>query len=502
MGLLLILEAALRLAGYGYSPAFFKPLQRGADRFLVENDRFGWRFFPPAVARSPAPVILPARKAPGTFRLFIFGESAALGDPRPAYGFGRFLEVLLRERFPEGRFEVVNVAMTAINSHALREIARECARLEGDVWLVYAGNNEYYGPFGAGTVFGTAAPPRWWVRTWLTLQRTRLGQWLAARTAPAADTLTQWTGLQMFLGRELSPDDPRRRTVQDHFARNLDALVRQGTGAGARVILSSVAVNLRECGPFASRHGAALAAADRADWAKLYQTAAALQDAGEAAAALKLLQTAVRESPEHAEAQYRTAECELAVSNAAGAAPRFARARDLDALPFRADAELNRLARAVAQRHAERGVIWVDAAEALARAAPAGVPGAESFYEHVHLNFDGNYRLARFFAEALVPLLPPAWTGQAAPDWADPATCARVPSVEPLSARTTSQLHRGWPARKASTRRTLAASCRASLYTGRVRFTRGRAAAGATESVASMVGDLAKRFCCLKVHIV
>lgn len=425
LALLLLAEGVLRLAGYGYSPAFFKPLQRGPERLWVENDKFGWRFFPPALARSPAPVVLSARKAPGTYRIFVFGESAALGDPRPAYGFSRYLEVLLRERYPDGRFEVVNVAMTAINSHALREIARECARLEGDLWLVYAGNNEYYGPFGAGTVFGAPAPPLALVRAQLALQSTRLGQALTellARVRGPAP-LTNWTGLQLFLGRELAPDDPRRAVVQHHFARNLDALIRRGTGAGARVLVSSVAVNLRECGPFASRHGATLAEADRAEWARLYQTALALQESGATGAALPVLLTAVRESPQHAEAQYRAAECELALSNAATAAPRFARARDLDALPFRADTALNRLAREVAERHARRGVLWVDAAEALARTAPDGVPGAESFYEHVHLNFDGNYRLARLFADAIAPGLPAAWTNRAAPDWAPQALC-------------------------------------------------------------------------------
>jgi tetratricopeptide (TPR) repeat protein len=423
--LLLALEAALRLAGYGYSPAFFKPLQRGAERLLVENDKFGWRFFPPAVARAPAPVVLPARKAPGTYRIFVFGESAALGDPRPAYGFSRFLEVLLRERFPDGRFEVVNVAMTAINSHALREIARECARLEGNLWLVYTGNNEYYGPFGAGTVFGTAAPPLWWARAQLALQRTRLGQWLTAQLAPPPGTLTNWTGLQLFLGRELAPDDPRRARVQEHFARNLEALIREGLGAGARVLVGSMAVNLRECGPFASRHAAGLSGADQREWAKLFETALALQQTGATQAVLPLWRKAVEESPAHAEARFRLAEAELVAGNRAAAAPEFARAADCDALPFRADSILNRLARELAQKYAARGVDWVDTAAALAAAAPGGVPGAESFFEHVHLNFAGNYRLARAFAEAIVPRLPAAWTNRATAEWAAPELCAR-----------------------------------------------------------------------------
>src|SRR6266404_3611167 len=46
-------EIGLRLAGYGYSTAFFKPVRIGQSDYLVENDKFGLRFFPPALARSP-----------------------------------------------------------------------------------------------------------------------------------------------------------------------------------------------------------------------------------------------------------------------------------------------------------------------------------------------------------------------------------------------------------------------------------------------------------------
>src|SRR5262249_30745897 len=121
------LEAALRVAGYGYSTSFFKRLRIKNEDFFVENDKFGLRFFPPALARSPAPILMRANKVPGMYRIFILGESAALGDPRPAYGAGRYLQVLLEERFPNTRFEVICAAVTAINSHAILPIARECA---------------------------------------------------------------------------------------------------------------------------------------------------------------------------------------------------------------------------------------------------------------------------------------------------------------------------------------------------------------------------------------
>jgi hypothetical protein len=117
-------------------------------------------------------------KPAGTCRIFIFGESAAQGDPEPAFGAGRYLEVLLRERYPGVNFEVVNVAITAINSHVIVPIARECARYQGDLWIIYMGNNEMIGPFGAATVFGAKAPPWPVVRLGLALQTTRVGQLL------------------------------------------------------------------------------------------------------------------------------------------------------------------------------------------------------------------------------------------------------------------------------------------------------------------------------------
>ncbi|HVV71798.1 MAG TPA: hypothetical protein VHI52_09920, partial [Verrucomicrobiae bacterium] len=129
-------EGCLRLAGYGYPTDFFQRIRIGSKDYYVENDQFGLRFFPPELARSPPPIRMEAEKPPGTFRIFLFGESAALGDPRPAYGAGRYLRELLQARYPAGKFEVVCGAVTAIDSHAILPIARECARRQGDLWIL------------------------------------------------------------------------------------------------------------------------------------------------------------------------------------------------------------------------------------------------------------------------------------------------------------------------------------------------------------------------------
>jgi hypothetical protein len=149
------LELALRLCGYGYPANFFLKTEIGGKDYYVSNDRFGYRFFPPALARTPVPMRLAVKKPANTYRIFVFGESAAMGDPDPTFGAWRYLKVLLHERFPGTDFEVVCVAMTAINSHVILPLARECAGHDGDLWIIYMGNNEMVGPFGGGTVFGS-----------------------------------------------------------------------------------------------------------------------------------------------------------------------------------------------------------------------------------------------------------------------------------------------------------------------------------------------------------
>ena len=171
---LALLEVGLRIFDYGYSTSFFKRVEDRGREYFINNDTFSLRFFPPELARWPETLKIPANKPADTTRIFVFGESAAMGDPQPAYGASRYLEVLLRERFPERKFEVINVSITAINSHVILPIARECAKHDGDLWIVYMGNNEMVGPFGAATVFGSRAPPLAMVRLNLAIQQARV----------------------------------------------------------------------------------------------------------------------------------------------------------------------------------------------------------------------------------------------------------------------------------------------------------------------------------------
>ena len=420
-----LVELALRIGGYGYATGFFRQTRVGGQEFLVNNDRFTLRFFPPELARWPNTMMLPAQKPPDTTRVFIFGESAAMGDPQPAYGAARFLEVLLRERFPGRKFEIVNTSITAINSHVILPIARDCAAREGDLWIIYMGNNEMVGPFGAATIFGSQAPPLATVRLNLALQQTRLGQMALAliRKLSPKPANASWGGMQMFLQNQIPPDDPRRAAAYRNFEANLRDIVRAGLDSGAKVILNTMSVNLRDCPPFASLGNSNLPAADRALFDKTYADGLASEKQGNDLAAVQSFEQAAKLDAKFAELQYRWAGSLLRSSNATARA-HYQLACDVDALPFRADTQVNAIIRRVGGEFAPRNLVLADAESVLAEASPFGLPGQEVFYEHVHFSFRGNYLLGRLWAEQVARALPPA-TNFPATNWASQAACER-----------------------------------------------------------------------------
>ncbi len=422
--LLGVVEIGLRVGGYGYNPDFFRRVRIGAEDYFVQNEDFSFRFFPRETARNPGPVRFPAHKAPGTFRVFIFGESAAMGDPAQSFAPYRYLEMMLREKYPDRKFELINVAFTAINSHVILPIARECAAHEGDLWIIYMGNNEMVGPYGAATVFGLRAPPLWAVRLNLALQETRVGQLLVswARGLGGKSKRTVWGGMEMFLENQISPQDPRKQTVYRNFAANLRDIVNEGLHSGAKVILSTVSVNLRDCPPFASLANTNLPAAEQARFQQLLAEGKSLQAQSNLVAAAERFAQAEKIDPQFAETHFRRGQCLLDATNAAAHEP-FQRACDTDALPFRADTQINTTIRRFAQDRISERLMLCDAEDDLAKAGPGGSAGDESFYEHVHFNPRGNYRLALAWAEQIARWLPQAGGQKVQPTWATQEQC-------------------------------------------------------------------------------
>jgi tetratricopeptide (TPR) repeat protein len=419
---ILILEAGLRLTGVGHPMSFFLPMRIDGKDCFVENDRFGWRFFGQEMARAPFPFVIPKVKPPNTIRIFVFGESAAYGDPQPEFGLSRMLEALLEGRHPNQRFEVVNTAMTAINSHVILPIARDCASRNGDFWVIYMGNNEVVGPYGSGTVFGAQAASLPLVRAGVAFKATRIGQALGDLVRDAQKrpvNQSEWGGMEMFVHNHVRQDDPRMRTVYDSFDHNLNDIIDSGLRSGAKVIVSTVGRNLKDCGPFASEHRPDLSSEELARWNNLWRIGVQAQEAGQTAHAIDAFDKAGKIDDAFAELHFRRGQCSLAAGQDAEASRQFELACDQDALRFRADSRINSIIRQAASP-SQSGLVLVDSESALAAQSPHGLTGEELFYEHVHLNFEGNYVVARALAEQISRELSPSTQH----DWPNADDCA------------------------------------------------------------------------------
>ncbi|HXV75804.1 MAG TPA: tetratricopeptide repeat protein [Candidatus Polarisedimenticolaceae bacterium] len=412
------LELGLRAVAFGYDAAFVRTCTRNGVAEYCDNPDFSRSFFPRSLARPPLAFTFPADKAPTTLRVFLVGGSAAQGDPDPTFGPSRMLELMLAERYPLRRFEVVNAAVTAINSHVVRTIVRDLARFEPDLFIVFVGNNEVVGPYGAGTVFAPMLS-RPLIRASIAARRTRLGQLVSGLVDAGSAGSAEWRGMEMFLGQPMPADDPRMAEVYRNFEANLRAIVDTALDAGAGVVLTTVPTNLVDCAPFASSPSAALAPAERERADRLVEQSDRVLATDGAAAALEPLLAAERIDGADAELQYRIGRLRIALGQSDAARPNFVAARDLDLLRFRADSTINRRIRDVAEAVAGPLVALADAESRFAAVSPHGLPGEELFLEHVHPTFAGNYLIALGWLEqiaSVVPGLEPADSGKSLPD--------------------------------------------------------------------------------------
>lgn len=382
------LEWVLRIAGIGHRADFVVRRTIEGKRTLTNNPHFGTRFFDLRRSRKASLFAVPEKKGAETIRVIILGGSAAMGDPYPSIGVSRMVETMLQHRYPEQRFEVVNAAMTAINSHVVRIIMRDCRRLKPDAVVIWMGNNEVIGPYGPASVFSPVlhkSPV--WIRLSVSARGTRTGQLLTRLRHVAGrrelDLEDPWRGMEMFIQTSIGADDSRLDDVYAHFACNLKEITGMAQDTGAAVVLCTVPVNLGNCAPFGK-------------------------------------------TTDDADTQYRIAQTLEREQRYEDARVHYERARDLDDLRFRADTEINRLIRGHAS--ARDSIRLVDAVSIFGAASMNGIPGENLFLDHVHPNFQGNYIMAHAVCRALEDALLEnrLAADEARNDYATPEQCRRA----------------------------------------------------------------------------
>jgi tetratricopeptide (TPR) repeat protein len=349
----------------------------------------------------------PARKAPGTFRVFALGGSTTYGHPwRDSTSFSAWLRALLEEADPSRRYEVINAGGISYASYRAARLAEELVRYEPDLFLVYNGHNEF---LEERTYRAAREVPAWLRDLSGRLDHTRTYSLMRravqrARPAPAQPLSAE---VDDVLARTIGPssykrDDALRARVLEHYEASQKRVGLLAQSAGAAVIYLTTPSNEKDCSPFKSEPTPGLGEGGNLRVKAWLGTGEALLAAGpveNGAEAFAVLDSAVRLDPRNAAVLYAAGRAALAAGRPAEAKALFRRAIDEDICPLRALTPMRAIERRVAR---ETGGGFVDFEDTLARAVRArqgqggnDVLGEPDFTDHVHLTVENYGLIAR-----------------------------------------------------------------------------------------------------------
>ena len=401
-----LLELGLRIAGVGTSFDYFYEIDIDGRPHYQENPDFADQFYPPSLNIGPVENTFATQRDPELVRVFILGGSAALGFPHKNHGFDRLLETQLRAALPARKIEVINLAMTSVNSHVMYAVAKSIPDDSADIAVILMGNNEVVGPYGPGTFNQNFLENITVIRGIQALKRTRIWQALSGlmlqfKPTDAMQEL-EWEGMQMFTDHGVPHDDPRLAGVYSHYEDNLTDIIETLQDKGMHVLLSSVPVNLRHSAPFLSVRRPDLSKEQIDQWRAATRSGAENADAESWDEATRYFRAALEIDPEYADTHFRLATALENLGKYREAKTHFQRALDLDALRFRADTRINQIIRDVAASAGDDALSFVDSAAAFERVSEPYQPGWNLLLEHVHYDFGGNHVLAAEIAGSIV----------------------------------------------------------------------------------------------------
>ena len=393
-----LLELGLTISGVGTSFDYFHKIDIEGEPHYQENPDFADQFYPKSLNIGPRENTFAVERSPELIRVYILGGSAAMGFPHKNHGLDRLLAAQLRAALPSRKIEVINTAMTSVNSHVVYAVARSIPDNSADFAVILMGNNEVVGPYGPGTLNQNFLANISLIRGIQALKRTRLWQALDSlvkqlRPGDAMQEL-EWEGMQMFANNGVSHDDPRMESVYGHYAKNLEDIIGTLRSKGIHVLLSSVPVNLRHSAPFLSVHDTGLSQEQLDQWRAFTQAGTESFRMEDWDDAVTNFQAALEIDSGYADTHFRLATAFDNLGKFQAAKTHYERALDLDALRFRADTKINQIIQEAAANAKDDAFSFVDSAAVFAQASQPFQPGWNLLLEHVHYDFSGNHILA------------------------------------------------------------------------------------------------------------
>ncbi|HMH23733.1 MAG TPA: hypothetical protein VK563_18230 [Puia sp.] len=399
--ILFLLEISLRVFHYGHNLDLFMEFP-GDQHYLVLNPDASKRYF---TSQEMAPTgnreLFKKEKDKNTCRIFVLGESTTIGYPYFHNGsFHRWLQYRLMQTFPDRNFEIINLSMTAVNSYTVLGFAKELVDYEPDAVLIYSGQNEYYGAMGVGSTNKVAGNPRI-IRLMLALRELRITQLITDLvkkiTGSGQKKYTGETFMRLMVADQqiLWQSKPYYRGI-DQFRSNIEETLKLFCKRKIPVFISTIVSNEKDLRPFVSIGADSIRFPE---FKKDYDLGVKAFESKDMAAAANWLGEANRIYGGHARCNFYLGQLTWLRGDFGSARRFFSRAKELDALRFRAPDSMNGIISELCKKYDNAHL--VDTKTAFENASDNRIIGDELILEHVHPNLSGYALMADAFYETM-----------------------------------------------------------------------------------------------------
>ncbi len=419
--ILALLELTLRLFGYDNDLKIVSTIERNGKNYYTMNQLVGKRYFGKErlYYRKGSHDFFEVNKQPNTIRVFCFGASTMAGFP---YEYNAIPSEFLRDRltyaFPHKNIEVINTAIAATNSFTVVQFAEKLVHYKPDLFIVYMGQNEFYGVYGVGSTI-SIGKSRWMINTYLWFEQFKtflllkdfistITNWIKPNNSGENKILMEQMAKNNSIG--LNSDD--YKTAVNTFRENYKEVIEIAKNNNIPIIISTLVTN-DGLKPFVSMHSQNLKDSLKTKW-EMY-----LDQGNEKmskALSVKNFFDSTKKKEYYSEAiadfskaesidslpaivHYNTGKCYEELGDYKKAQQQLSQAVDLDGLRFRAPSEFNNV---IIKLSHEFKVPLTDVREEFKEKSPHGIIGGNLLVDHVHPNIKGYFLMAKsWFATIL-----------------------------------------------------------------------------------------------------
>jgi tetratricopeptide (TPR) repeat protein len=332
------------------------------------NPNIGLKYFNKFEATGGTNDIFLKNKPENGFRIFVLGSSSMVGFPyEKNLMASRILYTMLKDAYPNKHVEVVNTAITAINSITLNDYMKEIVNYEPDAILFYAGHNEYYGAFGVGSHETMSKNVR--IRNFhFTLMNSRLYQVLRSLYTKISTGLSKKPDVANARGslmkrivadKDIVYGSDKYRVGINQFKVNVSQILELAENKQIPVFISDLVSNVKDLAPLSLQTG---------------------------------------QTDDTSATYFKKAITALSVADYEQAQFYFYKAKDYDPIRFRASEQINDCIDSLNTLY--KGY-KITALQSFQNASQFGLIGNNLLTEHVHPNIEGQFLMAQTFFNAI-----------------------------------------------------------------------------------------------------